>query len=145
MVDARFGGVGVMAGVMEGRRFRFAIEPYRRDSYVVMASLPPGSVMTDEPVNIGLGHVLRERRSTDSRIAGTRLRREGKGAVEWSAEVPREQGERCSGALARLLVERGAMPGRRRWELEPYRGQRWERREDAALALAAWYDQRAAA
>lgn len=32
-----------------------------------------------------IGNVIRSRRSTDSRIAGTRPRREGKGATTWKA------------------------------------------------------------
>lgn len=38
-----------------------------------------------------LGDVLRDTRSTDSKIAGTRLRRAGKGAVCWKAQVPRTE------------------------------------------------------
>jgi len=41
-----------------------------------------------------LGSVCQSTRSTDSRIAGTRLRRAGKGAISWFACVPDELRER---------------------------------------------------
>lgn len=103
-------------------------------------------LVTDEGVE--LGEVVRDRRSTDTRIAGTRLRRPGKGAIVWCAEVPRAQwdhprsqrtGERftnqpkTAGQLARNYG------GGYRLE---NRGQTWDTRAEAAQALIDWEAER---
>ncbi|MGH2899873.1 MAG: hypothetical protein ACRDMZ_14460 [Solirubrobacteraceae bacterium] len=125
-----------MAGVMDGRRLKFSPMSWDPRRYEVAAIAL--SLVDPQPWLV-LGEVVRDVRSTDSRIAGTRFRRPGKGAVVWRAEVPREQWDRSgTGAIpAGQLVQRID----RRWELQ-WRGQAWDRRQDAALALAAWYDQR---
>ena len=99
-----------------------------------------------EAGGVVLGHVVRSTRSTDSTVGGRggRLRRPGKGAVVWHAEVPREQWDhprhsqtnerlasspRTAGQLAHCYG--GG------YRLEQF-GQRWDRRREAAEALAAW-------
>lgn len=119
-------------GVMDGRRFKFeALE--HGDGYYV-AAITTGHV-GPMPLHVDLGEVRREYRSTDSRIAGTRLRRVGKGATAWSARV-------LGGGLERSLREVG-LSRRAGWQLvagwSPFR-KRWDKREDAALALADWFD-----
>lgn len=122
-------------GVMDGRRFKFeALED--GDGYHVSA-ITTGYV-APLPLHVTLGEVRRERRSTDSKVAGTRLRRQGKGAPCWRAVVPAEQADRSGRVPARHLQGTGLSI--RGWRLEEWRGETWERREDAALALADWFD-----
>lgn len=130
-----------MAGVMSGRRLKFCRDDRNGEERYEVAAVQE-SVRVDGPSWVLLGHVVRGTRSTDSRIAGTRMRREGKGAVVWTARVPSRQweGGRTVGLPAREL--QGCMDHSFRLE---WRGETWDRREDAALALAAWYDQRKAA
>lgn len=100
--------------------------------YLVFTRLSPRGAL------ITLGHVIRGRRSTDSKIAGTRLRRVGKGATEWAAEVPRDDWLQNAGDLLPRRQLQGCYD--RTYRLE-YRGETWDRREDAARALLAWHTQ----
>lgn len=124
-------------GVLDGRRLKFS--PTGADGTYEVAAVSTSRVLA--PVWVLLGRVVRDRRSTDSRIAGTRLRRPGKGAVVWRAEVPRAQWIHGTGMMPAGQLQGCMKPGEFRLE---WRGQAWDRREDAALALAAWHDQREA-
>lgn len=126
-----------MTGVMLGRRLRFCRDDRDGEARYEVAAVQD-FVQVEGPSWVLLGHVVRGTRSTDSRIAGTRMRRVGKGAVVWRARVPSKQWDhgRDAGMPAREL--QGCMDHSFRLE---WRGETWDRREDAALALAAWYDQ----
>lgn len=98
---------------------------------------PSGVLGTPDTV---LGEVERHTRSTDSRIAGTRLHREGKGAPCWRALVPRSQQRPALGAArapGRELQSTYHPRGGNAYRLE-WRGQEWDRRADATEALCAW-------
>lgn len=95
------------------------------------------SVCSDELVP--LGRVLRVTRSTDAAIKGTRLRRAGKGAIAWEAEIDRAQVAAVGPAAAKRRLQSCYGGG---YRLES-RGQRWETRAEAAQALVAWREQRA--
>lgn len=131
-------------GVLDGRRLKFTPGSRKVDGeHVVDRSWYEVAAVSTTRVHaphwITLGRVVRDTRSTDSRIAGTRMRRPGKGAVVWRAEVPREQWGRGAGGLPRGCLQGDATPGAFRLE---WRGESWDRREDAAMALVAWYEQR---
>lgn len=116
--------------VMKGRRLKFTPD----GEHHMVAAVAMSSVV--DPQHVALGRVVRVRRSTDSKIAGTRLRRSGKGATAWRAEVPREHWD--TSALSPKAQLQGNFGGD--FRLEAF-GERWDRREDAALALAAWHDE----
>lgn len=116
-----------MAGVMDGRRLRFVA---MGQDYAVYA-WPPSS----KGRAVYLGRVRRGWRSTDSKLAGTRLRRPGRGATVWHAEVPTEFHRRQRFEMLSEL--QGTF--NHGWRLEA-RGQAWDRRGEAAEALIEWHD-----
>ena len=77
-----------------------------------------------------IGFVERIRVSTDSKIAGTRLRRPGKGRVAWRAIVPVAEREGTRREL------QGTFGGG--WRLE-WAGHDFDTRREAAEALADWH------
>lgn len=122
-------------GALDGRRLRFTrvddAAVGGRGSYEV-AAITTGHV-GPEPLWVLLGYVTPAFRSTDSKIAGTRLRRSGKGARVWEAIVPLADRPR-----PQLRYLQHQFDGT--WRLEPWHGQRWDRRADAAAALVTWHD-----
>lgn len=107
---------------MTGRVLRFARTD--REGVYDVASVALSRV--DPQPYITLGQVERIVVSTDSKIAGTRLRRPGKGRPGWRAKV-------AGGEL------QGNYSGG--YRVESVRGQTWDRREDAARALWDYYRQ----
>lgn len=113
------------AGVMKGRRFRF----HSRDGDRVTVDAWPVSHVL--PLVI-LGEVERVRVSTDSKIAGTRLRRPGRGRYVYRALVPHSERDGLKRYLQRTYPYD--------WRLEPWTGTDFETRREAAEALAEWHD-----
>lgn len=77
-----------------------------------------------------LGEVYRITQSTDTRLAGTRLRRVGRGRPGWRARAP-------VGVGGATHTDRELVRGIRDYRLEGT-GHTYDRREDAARALIAW-------
>lgn len=140
--------IRVADSVMEGRRFRFmATGPRGAPTGYQVEAFPVSRVLGGGPL---LGYVRPDTRSTDSRIAGTRLRRQGKGARVWRAEVPRSQWDHRRGRDGERILSTPKTAGQLQhcygggYRLEEF-GQTWDTRQEAAQALAEWYDQGGAA
>lgn len=121
------------ASVMDGRRWRF-VSARGGAGYDVVAV---GAGWDGGPMEVALGFVRRETASTDSSIAGTRLRRPGKGRTVWRAEVPREEASVVGGGGARQLMPRGVSEPRLCVE---WSGRDHETRAEAAELLVEWHD-----
>lgn len=119
--------------VMEGRRLRF-VAARGGAGYDVVAV---GAGKDGGPMEVTLGFVRREVASTDSRIAGTRLRRSGKGRTVWRAEAPRDEASAAGGGGARQLVQRGL--SERTLDVE-WSGWDYPSRGEAAELLVEWHD-----
>jgi len=131
--DAKVGELKGSPGVMEGRRLRF-VSARGGAGYDVVAV---GAGMDGGPMEVALGFVRREVASTDSRIAGTRLRRPGKGRTVWRAEAPRDEASAVGGGGARQLVQRGL--SERTLDVA-WSGWDYQTRGEAAEVLVEWHD-----
>jgi hypothetical protein len=120
--------------VMEGRRLRFV--PAREGAGYDVAAVDARTGVETRP-EVALGFVRRETASTDTQIAGTRLRRPGKGRTVWRAEVPREEASVVGGGGARQLVQRGVRE--RTLDVE-WSGWNYDTRVEAAELLVEWHD-----
>lgn len=111
-----------MTGVLKGRRLRITRADDSRYDVLAVAG----------EVGVLLGQVERITISTDSRIAGTRLRRPGKGRAGWRAIVPRADFDGGRGELTMCFVWG-------HWRVERV-GSDFGRRQDAVDALVQWHD-----
>lgn len=123
-------------GVLDGRRLRFT-RAYTPAKVWRVEAVTTGHARP-LPLSVLLGYAVPRFRSTDTKIAGTRLRRPGKGATEWLAHVAPTLRPSSGG---RYLGGHGLSYSPWKLVQHPWQAATWDTRQEACAALAAFYDE----